>query len=105
MALAAINVKKPREAQIWNCCTGNPVLRILPDSNVKVFIASFAHKYTMNHQSTLSSFQVSKGLSSDSSSMNSNKANIKKISVDTLNHTIKFTINRRTINCLCCGNF
>ena len=33
MALAAINVKKPREAQIWNCCTGNPVLRILPDSN------------------------------------------------------------------------
>ena len=35
MALAAINVKKPREAQIWNCCTGNPVLRILPDSNKK----------------------------------------------------------------------
>ena len=33
MALVAINVKKPREAQIWNCCTGNPVLRILPDSN------------------------------------------------------------------------
>ena len=33
MALAAIHVKKPREAQIWNCCTGNPVLRILPDSN------------------------------------------------------------------------
>ena len=33
MALAAINVKKPREAQIGNCCTGNPVLRILPDSN------------------------------------------------------------------------
>ena len=33
MALADINVKKPREAQIWNCCTGNPVLRILPDSN------------------------------------------------------------------------
>ena len=33
MALAAINVKKPREAQIWNCCTGNPVFRILPDSN------------------------------------------------------------------------
>ena len=33
MALAAINVKKPREAQIWNCCTGNHVLRILPDSN------------------------------------------------------------------------
>ena len=33
MALAAINVKKPREAQIWNCCTGNPVLRILLDSN------------------------------------------------------------------------
>ena len=33
MALAAINVKKPREAQIWNCCIGNPVLRILPDSN------------------------------------------------------------------------
>ena len=33
MALAAINVKKPREAQIWNYCTGNPVLRILPDSN------------------------------------------------------------------------
>ena len=35
MALAAINVKKPREAQIWNCYTGNPVLRILPDSNKK----------------------------------------------------------------------
>ena len=34
MALAAINVKKPREAQIWNCYTGNPVLRILPDSNI-----------------------------------------------------------------------
>ena len=34
MALAAIHVKKPREAQIWNCCTGNPVLRILPDSNI-----------------------------------------------------------------------
>ena len=33
MALAAIYVKKPREAQIWNYCTGNPVLRILPDSN------------------------------------------------------------------------
>ena len=33
MALAAIHVKKLREAQIWNCCTGNPVLRILPDSN------------------------------------------------------------------------
>ena len=33
MALVAIHVKKPREAQIWNCCTGNPVLRILPDSN------------------------------------------------------------------------
>ena len=33
MALAAINVKKPREAQIWNCCTENLVLRILPDSN------------------------------------------------------------------------
>ena len=33
MALAAIHVKKPREAQIWNCCTGNPFLRILPDSN------------------------------------------------------------------------
>ena len=32
MALVAIHVKKPREAQIWNCCTGNPVLRILPDS-------------------------------------------------------------------------
>ena len=37
MALAAINVKKPREAQIWNCCTGNPVLRILPDSNIKIY--------------------------------------------------------------------
>ena len=35
MALAAINVKKPREAQIWNYCTGNLVLRILPDSNKK----------------------------------------------------------------------
>ena len=34
MALAAIHVKKPREAQIWNCCIGNPVLRILPDSNI-----------------------------------------------------------------------
>ena len=33
MALVAIHVKKPREAQIWNCCTGDPVLRILPDSN------------------------------------------------------------------------
>ena len=33
MALAAINVKKPREAQIGNCCTEKPVLRILPDSN------------------------------------------------------------------------
>ena len=33
MALAAINVKKPREAQIWNCCTGNPIHRISPDSN------------------------------------------------------------------------
>ena len=33
MALAAIHVKKPREAQIWNCCTENLVLRILPDSN------------------------------------------------------------------------
>ena len=33
MALADINVKKPREAQIWNCSTENPVLRILPDSN------------------------------------------------------------------------
>ena len=33
MALAAINVKKPREAQIWKCSTGNLVLRILPDSN------------------------------------------------------------------------
>ena len=39
MALAAINVKKPREAQIWNCCTGNPVLRILPDSNKKQYIS------------------------------------------------------------------
>ena len=35
MALADIHVKKPREAQIWNCCTGNPVLRILSDSNKK----------------------------------------------------------------------
>ena len=35
MALAAINVKKPREAQIWNCSTENPVLRILPDSNIR----------------------------------------------------------------------
>ena len=34
MALAAIHVKKSREAQIWNCCTGNLVLRILPDSNI-----------------------------------------------------------------------
>ena len=34
MALAAIHVKKPREAQIWNCYIGNPVLRILPDSNI-----------------------------------------------------------------------
>ena len=34
MALVDIHVKKPREAQIWNCCTGNPVLRILPDSNI-----------------------------------------------------------------------
>ena len=43
MALAAINVKKPREAQIWNCCTGNPVLRILPDSNVfLLWLRSFA---------------------------------------------------------------
>ena len=33
MALAVINVKKPREAQIWKCSTGNLVLRILPDSN------------------------------------------------------------------------
>ena len=33
MALAAINVKKPREAQIWNYSTVNLVLRILPDSN------------------------------------------------------------------------
>ena len=33
MDLAAINVKKPREAQIWKCSTGNPALRILPDSN------------------------------------------------------------------------
>ena len=33
MALVVIHVKEPREAQIWNCCTGNPVLRILPDSN------------------------------------------------------------------------
>ena len=39
MALAAINVKKPREAQIGNCCTGNPVLRILPDS------MDFAHRF------------------------------------------------------------
>ena len=28
-------LKKTREAQIWNCCTGNPVLRIIPDSNKK----------------------------------------------------------------------
>ena len=34
MALADINVKKPREAQIWNYSTGNLVLRILPDSNI-----------------------------------------------------------------------
>ncbi len=33
MALADIHVKKPREAQIWKCSTGNLVLRILPDSN------------------------------------------------------------------------
>ena len=33
MALAAIHVKKPREAQIWKCSTENPVLGILPDSN------------------------------------------------------------------------
>ncbi len=37
MALADIHVKKPREAQIWNCCTGNPVLRILPDSNISFY--------------------------------------------------------------------
>ena len=44
MALAAINVKKPREAQIWNCCTGNPVLRILPDSNVFFVVAALFRK-------------------------------------------------------------
>ena len=42
MALAAIHVKKPREAQIWNCCTGNPVFRILPDSNILFFTFGFA---------------------------------------------------------------
>ena len=45
MALAAIHVKKPREAQIWNCCTGNPVLRILPDCNI---FLSFSQKPTRN---------------------------------------------------------
>ena len=38
MALAAIHVKKPREAQIWKCSTENPVLRILPDSNISKWI-------------------------------------------------------------------
>ena len=33
MALAVINVEKPREAQIGNYSKGNLVLRILPDSN------------------------------------------------------------------------
>ena len=37
MALAAIHVKKPREAQIWKCSTENPVLRILPDSNKSLY--------------------------------------------------------------------
>ena len=41
MALAAIHVKKPREAQIWNCCTRNPVLRILPDSNIFLSLPSW----------------------------------------------------------------
>ena len=49
MALADIHVKKPREAQIWNCCTGNPVLRILPDSNnlekIKLKIKSSSEKF------------------------------------------------------------
>ena len=40
MALAAIHVKKPREAQIWNYSTGNLVLRILPDSNNMIAHAS-----------------------------------------------------------------
>ena len=37
MALAAIHVKKPREAQIWKCSTENPVLGILPDSNKSLY--------------------------------------------------------------------
>ena len=49
MALADIHVKKPREAQIWNSCTGNPVLRILPDSNnlekIKLKIKSSSEKF------------------------------------------------------------
>ena len=50
MALVDIHVKKPREAQIWNCCTGNPVLRILPDSNKNKygskFYAAISHDLT-----------------------------------------------------------
>ena len=34
-------LKKPREAQIWKCSTGNPVLRILSDSN-KYFTEGYA---------------------------------------------------------------
>ena len=56
MALAAIHVKKPREAQIWNCCTGNPVLRILPDSNMTLAVTKV---FTKRRESHLTPFDVS----------------------------------------------
>ena len=46
MALAAINVKKSREAQIWNCSTVNPVLRILPDSNKQFCVLDAAQAHS-----------------------------------------------------------
>ena len=58
MALADINVKKPREAQIWNCCTGNPVLRILPDSNSSKWVYTISRCH-FHIESTFSGASVS----------------------------------------------
>ena len=61
MALADINVKKPRKAQIGKCSTGNPVLRILSDSNKYSTegYAPFAHSYGFQAAKNRYSYPIS----------------------------------------------